>query len=436
MSFSDIITWPFAWLMMAFYNWTMNYGIAVILFAVVVKLVLLPFQMKSKHSMMRSARLTPYMKELEKKHEGNKQKYQEEVAKLYKEEKINPMSGCLWSLIPLVFIYMIYNVIRQPYTVLMHLSSAQYEAMKNVVTGLGGTIPTGGYPELKLVDYVHQNFDSFKGISDKLIDLDLSFLGMNLGEIPDWKFFTSADWSQVSNWLPSLGLFLIPIISGLLAYISYKVSVAGNPPAMSEQQQGSMKSMALMMPLMSVFFGFTMPAAVGVYWIAQSVLAAIQDAILNKHYNRLLEIEDAERRERFRAREAELERKRLETEKLKEAGLTERNKNTSKKKIQAAQKAQNEERLAAERAQEKARRRAELGLTDEKPASQVGNRKYARGRAYVEDRFTNPEGAEAATKAAAELSAIDEAVDIEFAENTSIEITDTAAENTENGGKA
>lgn len=436
MSFSSIVTWPFAWLMMTFYNWFTNYGIAVILFAVAVKIVLLPFQMKSKHSMMRSSRLTPYMKDLEKKYEGNKQKYQEEVSKLYKDEKINPMSGCLWSIVPLVFIYLIYNVIRQPYTVLMHLTQDQFTAMKNVVTGLGSTVPTGGYPELNLVNFVHQNFSSFQGISDKLVNLDLSFLGMNLGKIPDWKFFMSADWTQTSGWLPSFGLFFIPIISGVLAYVSYKVSMAGNPPAMNEQQQGTMKSMALMMPLMSVFFGFTMPAAVGVYWIAQSALAAVQDAILNRHYNKILDKEDAERRERFRAREEELERKRLETEKLKEAGLTERNKNTSKKKIQANQKAQNDERLAGERAEEKAKRRAELGLTDEKPASQIGNRKYARGRAFVEDRYTNPEGAEEATLVAAELSAIDEAVDNEFDENTSTEITDTAADNSDNGGEA
>jgi len=149
--------------------------------------------------------------------------------------------------------------------------------------------------------------------------------------------------------------------------------------------------------------------------------------ILNKHYNKLLDKEDAERRERLNAREAELEKKRLETERLREQGATERNRNTSKKKIQAGQKAQTEERLAATRAQEKAKRRAELGLTDETPASQVGNRKYARGRAYVTDRFSNPEGAEEATKAAAERADAEEALENEFAEQT--ETTDVGAEN-------
>ena len=125
-------------------------------------------------------------------------------------------------------------------------------------------------------------------------------------------------------------------------------------------------------------------------------------ANLNKYYTKQLDAEDAERRERISARDTELEKKRLETEKLRAGGATERNKNTSKKKIQSIEKAQNDERLAAERAQEKARRRAAAGLPEKDiPASQVGNRRYACGRAYVEDRFSNPEGAEEATREAA-----------------------------------
>ena len=417
MTFTETITWPFSQLLMAFYNFTLNYGIAIILFAVVLRLILLYPMMKSKQSMMRSARLQPYMKELEKKHEGNKQKYQEEVAKLYKDENINPMSGCLWSLIPMIILFMLYDVIRKPYTNLMHLSADQYTAITDKVTSLGGTIPTGGYSQLSLVDFIHQHFDSFAGISNKLIDLDFSFLGMNLGVQPDWKFFLSTDWSQTSVWLPALGLFLIPIVSGVLSYFSMVISNKANPGM--AQQQSQMKMMMYMMPLMSVYFGFIMPGALGVYWIANSVLAIAQDSILNSYYGKQMDKEDAERRERMRAREIEIEKKRLETEKLKALGATEINKNTSKKKIQATAKAASNERLAAERAEEKAARRTALGLTNDTPDSQVGNRRYARGRAYVEDRFSNPEGAEEATKAAAAASSIDEDVDREYDKDTS-----------------
>ena len=174
-----------------------------------------------------------------------------------------------------------------------------------------------------------------------------------------------------------------------------KVSSASNPG--TAETQGQMKGMMLMMPLVSLYICFIMPAALGVYWIANSLLAIIQDFFLNRHYNKILDAEDAERRERMNAREAEIERKRLETEKLRAEGATERNKNTSKKKLQTAEKVQNEERLAAERAEEKARRRREAGLPeDDTPDSQVGTRRYARGRAYVADRFTNPDSAQTA----------------------------------------
>ena len=114
MSLWDYIVWPFARLMEFLYNWTQNYGVAVILFALVVNLILLPFMAKSKKSMMRTTRFQPKMKALEKKYEGNKEKYQQEIAKLYREENINPMSGCLWSLIPFPILIALYSVIRQP----------------------------------------------------------------------------------------------------------------------------------------------------------------------------------------------------------------------------------------------------------------------------------------------------------------------------------
>ena len=96
----DAIAKPFGWLMMWLYELTGNFGLATILFSLCVTLVLLPFMAKSKKSMMRMSRLTPRMQELQRKHEGNQQKLNEEMARLYREEKVNPMSGCLWSLLP------------------------------------------------------------------------------------------------------------------------------------------------------------------------------------------------------------------------------------------------------------------------------------------------------------------------------------------------
>ena len=400
MSFSSIVTWPFSWLLLTLYELVKNYGLAIFLFALVVKLLLLPFQMKSKRSTMRTSRLNPIMKELEKKHGDDKRKYQEEVAKLYKEEGINPMSGCIWTLIPFPILIALYSVIRQPLTSLMRIGADALERVKDVIISLGMTVPAGGYGELEMVNIINKNPAAFQGISNKLVNLDFSFLGMNLSQVPSYNVF-KFDWSDPAVWGVSVGLFMIPVISALTSYLAMKVSMAGNPQQ-AEMQQGSMKTMNMIMPLMSIFICFTMPAALGIYWIFNSVLGMAQDCLLNRHFNKILDAEDAERRERMRAREAELESKRLETERLKAEGATERNKNTSKKKLQTAEKTQNEERVAAEKAAEKAERKAALGISDDKPASQVGTRKFARGRAYVEERFQVESGEEPAVEDAPE----------------------------------
>ena len=415
------ITKPFAWLMVWLYNLTGNYGLSLILFALVVNLVLTPFMAKSKKSMMRTTRLQPKIQELQRRHEGNQQKLNQEMQKLYQEEGANPMSGCLWSLIPFPILIALYSVIRQPLTRMMFVAQDVVDTLREYFAPLMGTLTARdeGYIEIRLADMAHQHWEEIQtalaGKLDGLMDLDFSFLGLNLGEQPAWNFFLKVDWSNSADWLPALGLFLIPFVSAFFSWVSMKISSAGQPQQ-DNQAQASMKTMNLMMPLMSIWFCFIMPAAMGIYWIASSVFGMTRDFILTRVYKKQLDKEDAERNAARAAREKELEERRLETERLRAEGKTEKNVNTSKKKIQASEKQKNDERRAAAEKAERAARRERLGIAEpEKPASQVGNRRYARGRAYVEDRFTNPENADAATLAAAAesefASSIDESVE-------------------------
>ena len=253
------------------------------------------------------------------------------------------------------------------------------------------------------------------GKIDGLMNIDFRFLGINLGEIPQWNFFTKTDWSDPSVWGPALGLFLIPFISAALSWASMKISSAATPSTGDAQSQATMKSMNLMMPLMSIWICFVMPAAMGIYWIANSVFGMIRDYTLTKIYKKKLDEEDAVRAAERAEREKEMAEKRAEYERLKAEGKTPVNTNTSKKKLQASEKQRLDERKAALEKADRAARRERLGIKEaEKPASQVGNRRYARGRAYVPDRFEHPETAEAETLAAAQESedapAIDESV--------------------------
>ena len=388
----DFITKPFGWLLMLLYEFVQNYGLAVILFALVVKVILLPFQMKSKRSMMKTSRLQPKLKELEKKHGANKQKYNEEVSKLYKEENINPMSGCLWSLIPFPIIIALFSAIRNPLTIMMGIPKALIEEGGAIFDKLAsmGFAPTGNanYLQIGQTQFISQHFESFANISDKLRQIDYSFLGMDLGQQPDVKFLFTTDWSDPSIWWPGLLLFLLPLVSGGLAFITSRVSMKMNASSDS-QQANSMKSMMLMMPLINVFFAFSMPGAIGVYIIGSMLFQTVQEVILTKHYTKIMEAEDAIKFERLRKRELELETKRLETEQRKLESSTYKNPNTSKKK-----QAKTERQEQIEKAVDWEKKHSPPSEDEEEDARCVGTRRFARGRAYSPDRFDCGEGAE------------------------------------------
>lgn len=403
---SAILNTIFGWPLKQFYLLTHSYGIAVMLYAVLVNLILLPFMAKSKKSMMRTTRLAPRLKALEKRYNGNQQQYQQAVAKLYKEEKINPMSGCLWMLIPYPILIALYNVIRKPLTAMMMLSEENVTALTNF---LGYEAAASGrasaYAQIGLADAIHNSWDkvvaALGDFGGKLINLDYSFLGLNLGEQPTFRLW-SVDWSNSAIWLPALGLFMIPVISALMSWLSMVISTKTTPQT-DETTQRTNKSMMYVMPLISLWICFSMPAALGVYWIFNSVLGIARDYSLTKLYTKQLNLEDAVRAEHNR--EEELARQKEETERKKAEGLSEKNPNTSKKKIQANLKQQDDERKAAAERAERAAKRERLGIKEnEKPASQVGSRRYARGRAYDPNRF----GADHAPKAETSAPAADE----------------------------
>ena len=444
----DAIATPFGWLMMWLYELTDNFGWAIILFALAVALVLLPFMAKSKKSMMRMSRLQPRMMELQKKHEGNPQKLNAEMAKLYREEKCNPMGGCLWSLLPFPILIALYRAVVKPITIMMGVADelllpggAIYEKLAELGYQLTNytTSNNSFYEQIYQSKFITEHFDQFAGISDKLIPMDYSFLGLDLSATPNWRFW-DFDFSN-GTWVV-IGLFLLPIISTAMSYFSMYISRKINPTmgtgAQAQAQESSTKTMMYMMPLMSLWIGFIMPAALCVYWIMNSLTGIVRDTALTAVYKKQMEKEDAERLERDREREEELERKRQETERLRAMNATNVNRNTSKKKQQAQAKQSDTERKAAAERAERAARRERLGVKEEeKPASQVGNRRYARGRAYVEDRYTNPEGAEESTAAAAAESEFGESIDPDEPETveSAAAVDEAAAETAAEGGE-
>ena len=141
-----IILKPFAWLLLFFYNFFSSYGIALILFALVVKLILFPLSLKGKKSMIKMNLLSGKMQQLQKQYGKDRERYQMEVQKLYEREKVNPMGGCLWSFLPLFILIPLYYIIREPLTYLMDVPKDAIAKIAEI-TGIANT---GAYPQIAL----------------------------------------------------------------------------------------------------------------------------------------------------------------------------------------------------------------------------------------------------------------------------------------------
>ena len=281
---------PFAWLTRVFYSLTGSYGLALILFTLVVKLVILPFQLKGKKSMLRMNRMQGKMKDIQTRYANNKQRQQEEMANLYAQEGVNPMSGCLWSFLPFPILIALYAIIRQPLRYLMGLSVDTISAITDAATKLGYTVAEGSqaaaYEQIYLAKFVHQNWDSFQGQFDGLINLDYNFLGMDLASQGSqlFKQITTGGW-------PVIGVLLLPVIATALQFLMTLISMKATGNAAGSQG----KMMMYLMPLMTLWMGYILPAALCVYWIANTAFATIQEQVLNKYFNKILDREETDK---------------------------------------------------------------------------------------------------------------------------------------------
>ena len=384
----NVIARPFGMLMMFLYELVNNYGVAVILLALVIAIVLLPLQMKAKRGAIRGQRLQPKIQEIQKRHAANKQKMQEEISKMYKEEGASPASGCGWNLLPMPILFALFFVISQPITMMMGVPAEKLAPPAGVI--FQELVATNFESELMqrqeqiaMVQHINRYYEQFEGLDENLRRIDYSFLGADLGAQP-WNFLRTMDWGDRSLWGQAFILLMIPLLSGgsqyLQTFLNKKLGLMPMPMEGAAGAAGGMKGMMMLMPLISVFFSFTFPAALGLYWTAGNLIRTGQDVWLTKKYTKIIDAEDAVRNEERKRKEEELEKKRLETERKKAEGLVERNPNTSKRKVHMNERQSDIEKAAEwNKKDEPAREKDEPG--------RVGERRNARGRAYVPDRY-------------------------------------------------
>ena len=390
----EFIKIPFGYLLDWLYQFSANYGLALILFSLIVKIILLPMNAKSKKSMLKMSRVAPMAKALEQKYANDQAKYQQELMKMYKEEGVSTTGGCLWSFLPLLILLPLYYVIREPIVYMMHIPA---DTATQIVDIIGKSVNLGSSTYFQQLvaashigEFTAEILAAIPGLTAEMLEpISFSFLGIDLSAIPTWKFWTLVDWNGI-------GQFLLPLLSGgsnlLSMWVNQKMngSVATNAKGEKDEAAAaankSMNTMMYMMPLVSVYIGYTMPAAITVYWIAQSVFSLVIDSLLTVHYRKVYAAEDEIRKERAAeqaAIEAEKERLRAERRAANPDGITD---NMSKKKQE--RKEREERELAAKKyAAEKAG--VDLEVVDiEKCPSGIPERPYCKGRNYDPNRYS------------------------------------------------
>ena len=361
-----IILTPFAWLLMVFYDFSQSYGIALILFALVIKLVLFPLNLKGKRSMIQMNLLSGKMQQLQKQYGKDRERYNLEVQKLYEREKVNPMSGCLWSLIPVIFLIVLYGIIREPLVYLMNVPAD----MIDTVAEITGVANSGTYPQIAMLQaltdpaMLEQVKAALGDAGAGLFSMNVNFLGISLANIPRLDF-----WNNGLGW-DSIGLFLLPLVSVVISVLSMQVSLRTNQMNRDQAQNAAAaqtnRTMMIIMPIMSLWIGFTVPAGLSVYWIAQYIFTIFQELVSGRILKKDYEAAKAAAAERERQEKEEEKRRKEEARLERQRRLEEEKKNRGKRKPKKAEP-------------------TEPGIN--KDDSRIGIRAYARGRAYDPNRF-------------------------------------------------
>ena len=409
---SDIITIPFGYLLGLLFQWTNNYGVAMILFAVIVQLVLLPITAKSKKSMMAMSRLTPRVQAIQKKYADDPQRQNEAINALYKEEGVSMGGGCLWSFVPLLILIPLFTVIREPITYILMETKENAELIVKTLQEIPEAAAMMGsnvhYAQVSAAQIIPDFAEELKAVVPTISERTLAGItpeqftlcGINMGDIPQWKIFNKDLWAW--DWR-HIGAVLVALLSAGNQIITMLISQRSNDSlvtnekgvqdkeaAKNSQSAQSNKMMMWMMPIMSLWIGFTVPCALSLYWFVGGVVRTIEDTILTKHYRKIYDAEDAIRLQKAIEQdkiEAEKERIRAEKRAANPDGITE---NTSKKKMQKKLRAEEEAAKAAAAKEYAAKKGIVEEAAEETTAlSGIADRPYCKGRAYDPNRYSS-----------------------------------------------
>ena len=261
---------------------TGSYAVALILYALLFKLLFLPFSIKQQKNQIKMAQLRPKIALIEKKYAGRNdqptlQKKQQEILALQQSEGYNPLSGCLPLILQFPIIIFLYNVIRKPLSYICKLEESVVVAINTLVTGTETAF--GSINQIGLVGSIN-SYIAENG-ADAIVGA-----GLDPSLIPDFTLF-GLDLSATPTFTPISWLVIIPILAAAASWLSMFLTrkwsgAAQQMAGQDAQSAASMKMMDITMPLLTLWMAFSFSGMLGLYWVYQSILGIVQSFILSK----------------------------------------------------------------------------------------------------------------------------------------------------------
>lgn len=346
---NSIFGTPLGWIMWLCYEFIPHYGIAIILFTVITKLILVPLSIYQQKSTIKMQIYQPRITELQQKYKNNPEKMNEELQRLYKEEKFNPTAGCLPMLIQFPILFGVIDVVYRPITHILRFSNevitkavelagpvlqlADGQTIEQAVQALQKNYTM----QIRLIGIVKENPELFASLPDNFMqqvqNLNLTFGPLDLTVVPSLGF-------NVTMLIPILALVSSLAMTFFMMKQQGNMNTGGD--ASQQSAANASKGMMWMMPVVSTWISMSVPSGVGLYWIVGNVFSIIQSAILAKVMNPKEALEKAKQEAAERAEQAKLERQEAkrrakeEQGELSAAGMTQ--KEINRQKLAAARK--------------------------------------------------------------------------------------------------
>lgn len=248
-----------------------NYGIALILFTILLRIILLPITINQQKSMKKTASMQNKMKEIQFKYKNNPEQMNKEIMDLYKKENLSPFSGCISAIIQIVIILSVFWLVSKPITYMKKVDSNVIEGYKNEIVQENGKI--SNYYEIEIIQKKSQEHEEVK--------INMDFIGLDLSKVP-------------SQNLKDYTVYIIPVLYVISSILSIRLTTgqkkskegekesSATEPDMTQQMN---KSMSYMMPIMAVSIAFVAPLGLALYWLISNVLMIAERFIINKYLN-------------------------------------------------------------------------------------------------------------------------------------------------------